>query len=502
MKLNRTLVPLVFLALCLSSVHVFSQLSRPVRTGLETQLSALPEVTEVMRLESAHFEEKYKVCVRQRVNHQNITYGFFEQRVFVMHKGYDRPTVLVTEGYGADYAAHPRYREELSGLLDANLIVVEHRYFGESIPSPRRWEWLNGPAAMEDLHLIRERLGTIYTGKWIATGISKGGQTAIMYRTFYPDDVDITVCYVAPLCLSARDKRHAQFIANKVGTPDLRKKVFDFQKEVLNRRDSLMPLFVSFCDSAGLAFTRPVSEIFDYCVLEYSFAFWQWGTDPQSIPDLKADDRQIFTHFVQIATPDYFVRDTPTMPFFIQAAKELGYYTYDTSRFKFKVSRTRFVPEKEKKGLFGKKKKKQAEAAAEAAATAVDAATAEDLAATAEVAVEEVAKGEWVTKKYPAMELRSSNQYLKELFLPDFYKPPFRRSLSKLQRNFLKQTEARMVFIYGEWDPWTAAAVPNPEKPNILYYVQPRGSHRARISTLPEPMRESLVEQLQHWLNN
>lgn len=475
MKRNIFTFPILFLTLCLFPVRGLSQTFAPGRTTLGAQLSALPNVTEVFRLESTEFEEKYRIRIRQMVHPNDIVYGFFEQRVFVMHKGYDRPTVLVTEGYAANYAANPRYADELSRLFNANVVVVEHRYFGESVPSPRRWEHLNGPNAMNDLHLIKTALGTLYKGKWIATGISKGGQTAMMYRTLYPNDVDITVCYVAPLCVSAKDDRHARFITTKAGTPESRKKVLDFQKEVLQRRDSLMPLFTAFCDSADLSFTRPVEDIFDYCVLEYSFAFWQWGTNPETIPTANADDKEIFAHFIQIATPDYFVRETPIMPFFIQAAKELGYYTYPMDSFKYKVERTRYVQPKEKKKWFKKKKEEDKDTV--------------------------VVTGEWVTKKYPAMELKNSKNYLKELFLPDFYKPRFKKSLSNMQSQFIKQTDAKMVFIYGEWDPWTAAAVPNPNKPNILYYVEPGGSHRARVATLPEPMRQDFIEQMTLWLN-
>jgi hypothetical protein len=449
----------------------FSQTLQPARTSLETQLASLPHVTEVLRLESNAFDEKYRIRIRQLVNHDDIIYGFFEQRVFVMHAGTDRPTVLVTEGYGADYAANPRYREELSRLLDANLIVVEHRYFSESVPSPRYWEFLNGRQAMTDLHKIREMFAAVYPGKWIATGISKGGQTALMYRTLYPNDVDITVSYVAPLCQGVEDGRHEPFIARKAGTPEARDKVLNFQKEVLIRRDSLMPLFISYCDSAELNFTRPVNEIFDYCVLEYSFAFWQWDTDPEKIPALDAPDKLLFAHLMQVASPDYFVRDSPTMPFFIQAAKELGYYGYDTKPFRFKVERTRFVP--------GKQKNRKADS----------------------TSVNTPPAGEWVTRKYPAMELKNARGYLKELFLPDMYKPRFKKTLYREQRDFVKETDARMVFIYGEWDPWTAAAVPNPNKPNILYYVEPGGSHRTRIATLPESMRNELLQNLQIWLN-
>lgn len=475
MKLSKSLITLAILAFLANPVPSVSQILPTSRTQLETQLSSLPEVTEVFRLESTEFEEKFRIRVRQLVNHDDIVYGFFEQRVFLMHVGFDRPTVMVTEGYATAYAANPRYREELSRMFNANIVVVEHRYFGESVPSPRRWEFLNTKEAMTDLHKIREMLAPLYPGKWIATGISKGGQTAMAYRTMYPNDVDITVCYVAPLCHGAEDGRHEPFIAGTSGTPESRQKVLDFQKEVLIRRDSLMPLFEKYCDSTALSFARPVGEIFDYCVLEYSFAFWQWGTDPGDIPDLKAADRILFAHLMKVASPDYFVRDTPTMPFFIQAAKELGYYGYDTSPFRFKVTRTRFVPEKVKKGLFGKKKEIK-----------------DSLASPA---------GKWVTKKYPAMELKKAKGYMKELFLPDFYKPRFNRSLYRLQRTFIKQSDARLVFIYGEWDPWTATAVPDPGKPNVLYYVQPGGSHRARIATLPESMRNELQQQINSWLN-
>ncbi|MDD2289087.1 MAG: S28 family serine protease [Bacteroidales bacterium] len=483
MKPAKSIIILALLAFFINLPPAISQTLLTPRSNLEMQLSAIEGITEVFKLESTEFGEKFRVRLRQMVNHDDIIYGFFEQQIFVMHAGYDRPTVLVTEGYGAGYAARPGYREELSRLLNANLIVVEHRYFGESVPSPRRWEFLDVQSAMTDLHKIREKLGALYTNKWIATGISKGGQTALMYRTLYPDDVDITVCYVAPLCQGVEDGRHEPFIARKAGTPEARQKVLDFQKEVLIRKDSIMPHFEKFCDTTGLHFTRPVNEIFDYCVLEYSFAFWQWGTDPQTIPGQQAPDAVLLAHLLKIASPDYFVRDSPIMPFFIQAARELGYYGYDTTPFRFKVSRTRFVPEKEKKSLFGKTKESGQEPP------------------QAKDSVRKAPAGKWVTKNVPAMELKSAKRYLKDLFLPDFYKPLFHKSMYRLQRDFVKKTDARLVFIYGEWDPWTAAAVPDPGKPNVLYYVQPGGSHRARIATLPESMKDALLKQLESWLN-
>ncbi|MDD2642419.1 MAG: aminopeptidase, partial [Bacteroidales bacterium] len=111
MKLKKSIVLLALLALIPVSGSLPAQTFRASRTPLEVTLSSLTGVTEVLRLESTEFSEKYQVKVRQMVNHDEVRDGFFEQRIFVMHVGADRPTVMVTEGYGADYASNPRYRE-------------------------------------------------------------------------------------------------------------------------------------------------------------------------------------------------------------------------------------------------------------------------------------------------------------------------------------------------------------------------------------------------------
>ena len=230
--------------------------------------------------------------------------------MIVSHVGFDRPTVIVTEGYGAAYALNPKYREELSELLDANMIFVEYRYFLESTPEPKDWQYLTAENSADDLHAVRNAFKSIYPGKWIATGISKGGQTTLLYRTFYPDDVDISVPYVAPLCYGVEDGRHEPFL-RKVSTPEDRKRIEDFQLEVLKRKAALLPRFEKYCNEKGLKFRAPVEEIYDYCVLEYSFALWQWGTPVSSIPATTASDDEIFAHLLDISIP---TTSLPTVP--------------------------------------------------------------------------------------------------------------------------------------------------------------------------------------------
>ena len=405
------------------------------QTVLEQKINAISAIKEIRPLETSEFSEKYVTYFTQPLDHRHPEKGSFRQRVIVSHVGFDRPTVIVTEGYGAAYALRSQYREELSKLLNANMIFVEYRYFLESTPEPKDWQYLTAENSADDLHAITTAFKNIYPGKWIATGISKGGQTTLLYRTFYPDDVDISVPYVAPLCYGVEDGRHEPFL-HKVSTPENRKKIEDFQLEALKRKATLLPRFEKYCTEKNYSFRAPIEEIYDYSVLEYSFALWQWGTPITSIPATTASDDEIFSHLLAISEPGYFTADSPNASFFVQAARELGYYGYDVQPFKQYLS------------------------------------------------------------------IQSSEGYLHRLMLPEELKDmPFDKTLSKKITKFLKKQDPKMIFIYGQNDPWTAAGVTwLKNKKNIHVFIQPNGSHLARISTLPEAEKAEVMELINEWL--
>lgn len=405
------------------------------QTVLEQKISAISAIKEIRPLETSEFSEKYVTYFTQPLDHRHPEKGSFHQRVIVSHVGFDRPTVIVTEGYGAAYALRSQYREELSKLLNANMIFVEYRYFLESTPEPKDWQYLTAENSADDLHAITTAFKNIYPGKWIATGISKGGQTTLLYRTFYPNDVDISVPYVAPLCYGVEDGRHEPFL-HKVSTPENRKKIEDFQLEALKRKAALLPRFEKYCTEKNYSFRAPIEEIYDYSVLEYSFALWQWGTPISSIPATTASDDEIFSHLLAISEPGYFTADSPNASFFVQAARELGYYGYDVQPFKQYLS------------------------------------------------------------------IQSSEGYLHRLMLPEELKDmPFDKTLSKKITKFLKKQDPKMIFIYGQNDPWTAAGVTwLKNKKNIHVFIQPNGSHLARINTLPEAEKAKVMELINEWL--
>lgn len=404
---------------------------------LHEKLKTIATISEIKPLDKGEFAEKYVTYFNQPLDHQHPEKGSFRQRVVVSHIGFDRPTVIVTEGYGASYALNPRYREELSKMFNTNMVFVEYRYFLESTPNPRDWQYLTAESSADDLHAVRQALKDIYPNKWIATGISKGGQTAMLYRTFYPNDVDITVPYVGPLCYGVEDGRHEPFL-RQVGTEDERRKIEDFQLEVLKRKSTLLPRFEKHCQEKKYEFNASIEEIYDYSVLEYSFAFWQWGTPASTIPANNASDDEIYKHFMAISEPSYFAKGGGNESFFVQAARELGYYGYDIRPF----------------------------------------------------------------KKY--LSITSSKGYLKKLMLPDDAKDiKFDKTLSKKITKFLKKNDPKMIFVYGEIDPWSAAATTwlnTDKKENVHIFVEPRGSHLARINTLPEEMKQEAISILKKWL--
>ena len=60
-----------------------------------------------------------------------------------------------------------------------------------------------------------------------------------------------------------------------------------------------------------------------------------------------------------------------------------------------------------------------------------------------------------------------------------------------------------MIYIYGEWDPWTASGVTwlrDRNKKNIHIYVEPGGSHKARIRTMSKEVQQEIMDKLQEWM--
>lgn len=437
-----SVVLLMLAALFMSSEANAQQDSLDTNTAFAQRVSSLPKVSDLRRLPTTKYPEKYVMKFEHPLDYAHPERGRFTQRIFVGHVGFDRPTVMVTEGYGGDREMNPASAEEISQLLNCNLIFVEYRYFGESMPNPCNWDYLTVWNSLNDLHEVNQAFRQLYPKKWLATGISKGGQTCMFYRAYFPDDVDVSVPYVAPLNKGVEDGRHEAFVSRNVGTQGGRTAIRDFQIEILNRRAVMEKMMDSLITAKQYKMNEGLTttEILDMSVLEYAFAMWQWGNDAHSIPNLKSDDRTLFDHLVSVSSPDYFRPDPYFLSFFVQAARELGYYGYDDDNLK------------------------------------------------------------------PYLAIKSSKDYLHRMMLPaELDTIQFHKALYKHTVKYLKHNDPKMIYIYGENDPWSASGVCTwldfSKKRNMHLYVDPAGSHRARIATLPTTMREECISLLKEWMD-
>jgi hypothetical protein len=64
----------------------------------------------------------------------------------------------------------------------------------------------------------------------------------------------------------------------------------------------------------------------------------------------------------------------------------------------------------------------------------------------------------------------------------------------------MKTTDSDILFIYGEYDPWSATGFEVQDKNNLLKIVKPGGSHSTRINNLPADQRKQVKEKLEEWL--
>ncbi len=320
--------PIQVLLFCLVAASpAWSQVSE-----LEKQLYGLPDLIFKAIDTPEGYEAAYELHIRQPVDHEAPERGYFYQRAYLTHRSFDAPVVMATEGY-----IGPSNRMyELTGYLKANQIDVEHRYFGTSVPDSLDYRYLNLKQVAGDLHRIRTLLGQLYKEPWVTTGISKGGQTTIFYRYFYPNDVAASVPYVAPLNLELTDDRIYGFL-DTVGTDACRSAIRDVQMRMLQEREEVLPRLRWYAKGAKLTFDYlGVGKAYEYAVLEYPFSFWQLGNDCAEIPEATAELDTVLEHFLKVVPLNFYadVSMTAYGSHYWQAGDEMGYYGYRTEPFR------------------------------------------------------------------------------------------------------------------------------------------------------------------------
>lgn len=417
---------LLLCGVCLSSLMLPAQ-------SLVKHLYEFPDVI-FNEIENAKgFSQTYELRIKQPLDHKNPERGHFYQKVYLSHRDFLAPVVMVTEGYNRNQ----NRIYELTELLGANQINIEHRFFGNSMPDQLDYTYLNLEQATADYHRINQLFKQIYKAPWLSTGISKGGATTIFYKYFYPDDVAVSVAYVAPINRSFEDPRIYEFL-DSVGDAACREKIKAFQKEVLRNRTAILPLLHWYNIGAKYQFDYfTEEEAFELAVLEYSFSFWQYGHDCSKIPGAEASADELLEHLLSISGTGFFSDDQVAYygSHYYQSAEEMGYYGYETEDFK---------------GLL---------------------------------------------KALPL----SPNPHA--AFVPGKQKPPFDGQLLKSVNAWLDRGVDRMIYINGAIDTWSATAVPENKKADALWYFMEGKHHaNARIKNMNAEEKAQLIAALKRWM--
>lgn len=403
-------------------------------TRIERALFELPDVIFKEIATRGDFQNTYELKIKQYLDHQHPEKGCFYQRAFLSHKDFSKPMVMYLSGYSQNRVSS----NELTKLLGANQLSIEHRFFGESVPDSLNYSFLTLEQATADLHYINQLFNKIYAGKWISTGVSKGGATTLFYRYFYPRDVDVSVPYVAPINRERVDKRFVTFLEN-AGTESCRSKILSFQKRMLQLREEVLPLLKTYSEDTKLKFTHlSFEEAFEYSVLEYPFAFWQYGSSCEDIPSDTCSIATAVKYLTKVSSIkafsdvdiDYF------LPHYYQSATQMGYYSYKTDDFK-----------EELKAL--------------------------------------------PLKPYPFAAIVPKNIPIK-----------FDGSLLKKISEWTQHEGNGIIYIYGATDAWTATAVPPSDKVDAVWFVlngKSHGSANYKGMTLDE--KQLFLSTLERWLS-
>jgi hypothetical protein len=402
---------------------------------LLTRLKAIPGLSVVSETQPTGYRF-FNLSLTQPVDHRDPRRGTYQQRLTLLHRSDDAPVVLFTGGYGL--AVNPTAsRTEPTRLLDGNQVSVEHRFFRSSRPDPANWSKLDIWQEASDEHRIVQALKTVYSGKWIQTGASKGGMTSVYHRRFYPGDVDGVVAYVAPNDrVNPSDGAYDTFFAN-VGDAACRTSLENVQKEALKRRKRLVPKLEAAAALNEQTFTRTLGTAdrsFEMTVLDTVWAFWQYSSvaDCATVPPATASDDEIYNWIDSVAGFLFYTDQGMEYyaPYYYQAANQLG---WPELKFRHLRGLTRYP------GLYQP------------------------------------------NSVLPA-ELRSGHNPLPMLDVD----------------HWVRGQSSTMMFVYGANDPWSAERF-TPSRKDSHLYVAPGANHGASIAGLTETDRQAATATLRRW---
>ena len=206
------------------------------QTGLFYDITEDPDTSIIKQKTELNYKEQYSMFYKQDTDHNDKGGDKFMQRVCILFRGFDRPTVLVTNGY--DWSSF-RDIKDLALNLNANMVCVEHRNFGMSYNQDKgKWKYQNAAQASADLHAVYLALKPVFKGKWMSAGTSKNGETSICYAYYYPQDMQLAAAFCSPFATSLNDKRFGPYLMEVVGTEESRSLMKSLIRKALEKGEN------------------------------------------------------------------------------------------------------------------------------------------------------------------------------------------------------------------------------------------------------------------------
>ncbi len=407
----------------------------------------------------------YYIKYKQPIDHDNPALGTYEQQVVLTYVGSDAPTILHTQGYALagdhgknhnrlDSIAAPTFMYEFASGLNTdgsikfttNCVQVEYRYHGFSLPEgdENSFKYLSAKQQSDDLHnIVTDLKKALLKGKWLSTGVSKNGMTTYDYAYYYPGDVDVYVPFVAPLLFQNEDMRIGDYMINSAVKDYLPQIKAAFQKLVSDQK---------VLDATAQYVLKYYKEDKDYdvpadSVLHYTVEFaYDHLFGKQSYGDV-----DVWSKFIPKEGDD-------------PATYALFFYLDENDLRIFRQQSGTRGPLRMRDNPFGM-----------------------------QVAVDQGNIGynySWV--KEGTLLTDSDKKYFDDKEKKNTASDKV--ELSYLVKDFLKTTDCKMFFVYGENDPWTGAAIDDPTNENVKKLVIKGGTHNDAIQTYTADERNQLMD--------
>ena len=422
---------------------------------------------------NVYLGQAYYFNYRQLVDHNDVSKGTFKQQVVLTFVGKDANTILHTQGYalaGLHAANHNRLDSIdapylLSALsknpeiqYDLNCVQVEYRYNGFSLPEGEAdsFKYLSAEQQSKDLHAIVSDLKKALItggGKWLSTGVSKNGMTTAQYA-YYDEmngwnDIDIYVPFTAPIPPVEFDIRIGEYMI-KESSESVRSDLEKAYRKLVDDKAIADATIEAYKEKFPSNSQSPI----DY----YTVATAAIGNlfAVQSYGDIDTWKKFIPT---ENSTPEEYAT------FFMLDDNDDRIYRQNNRR-----------------------------AAAER----------QDPFAV-QIGIDQGNLGYDYTWLLDGKLLSDDDKAALRKQMEDSKNSKPIDLEVKLLEN-LKTTKKHLVFVYGENDPWTGAAIPDPTNPNVKKHIVPNGTHTDNFKQYAwypggKEVADQILADIKVWMN-